>query len=152
MTQIKNPKNFIFSKNLRGLLEEKDKTQKELAEYVGVSAASVNFWFSGKNIPKIDKIEKIASFFHVPVQALLSDKSEKLDKPPQISEVAAVPADAKSESSLMGEIFADRPDILEILDGKVFGSKGNKKPLSPEAKLHIKNSVLFTLRACGYNV
>ena len=79
-------------------------------------------------------------------------ESEKLDKPPNISEVSVVPADAKSESGLMVELFADRPDVLEIIDGKVFGDKENKKPLSPEAKLHIKNSVLFTLRACGYNV
>lgn len=142
----------IFSKNLRNLLEERNETQKELADYVGVSPASVNFWFNGKKIPKIDKIKKIASFFHVPVQALLSEENEKLDKPPHISEVSVVPTDAKSESGLMDEIFADRPDVLEIIDGKVFGDKENKKPLSPEAKLHIKNSVLFTLRACGYNV
>ena len=152
MTQLKNPKDTIFSKNLRNLLETKDKTQKDLADYVGVSTASVNFWVKGTNIPKIDKIKKIASFFHVPVQALLSEENEKLDKPPNLSEVSVVPADAKSESGLMDEIFADRPDVLKIIDGKFFGDKENKKPLSPEAKLHIKNSVLFTLRACGYNV
>lgn len=144
--------NTAFTKNLRQLLHEKDKTQKELAAYVCVSAPSVNSWVKGTKMPQLSKIKKIASFFHVPVQALLSEESEKLDKPPHISEVSVVPADAKSESGLMDEIFADRPDVLEIIDGKVFGDKENKKPLSPEAKLHIKNSVLFTLRACGYNV
>lgn len=59
----------IFSKNLRNLLEERNRTQKDLADYIGVSPASVNFWLTGKKIPKIDKIKKIASFFHVPVQA-----------------------------------------------------------------------------------
>lgn len=145
-------KDTIFSKNLRRLFIEKDKTQRELADFMNVSTAATNFWATGISTPKIDKIKKIASFFHVPVQALLSEESEKLDKPPNISEVSVVPADAKSESGLMDEIFADRPDVLEIIDGKVFGDKENKKPLSPEAKLHIKNSVLFTLRACGYNV
>ena len=36
----------IFSKNLRNLLEERNRTQKDLADYIGVSPASVNFWFN----------------------------------------------------------------------------------------------------------
>ena len=31
----------IFSKNLRNLLEERNRTQKDLADYIGVSPASV---------------------------------------------------------------------------------------------------------------
>lgn len=141
----------VFSNSLRKLLEEKDKTQKDLADYVGVSPASVNFWFNGKKIPKIDKIKKIASFFHVDVSELLSDP----DSPPPAKPVKVdkVPDTAKPANDLMLELFADRPEVLNLLNNNIYRDNDNlPRPLSPELKLHIKNSILFTLRANGYNV
>jgi transcriptional regulator with XRE-family HTH domain len=62
----------IFKDNLNKLLIEKDVTQKALADFVGVSTATVSDWKKGKKMPLMDKIDKICMFFHVDRSELLS--------------------------------------------------------------------------------
>ena len=63
MDDIKNKVQKIFTKNLNNLLSEHNKTQLELANYIGVSNTSVNKWTKGYNTPRMDKIDLICSFF-----------------------------------------------------------------------------------------
>ena len=53
----------IFTKNLNNLLNSHNKTQLELANFIGVSNTSVNKWTRGYNTPRMDKIDLICSFF-----------------------------------------------------------------------------------------
>ena len=39
----------IFGRNLARYIEAKGKTQKEIAEYLGVSAPTVSDWINGQN-------------------------------------------------------------------------------------------------------
>lgn len=55
----------IFSNNLKDLLEKSDKTQLELAKFLGVSNTTVNNYVKGYNMPRMDKIDKICQFFSV---------------------------------------------------------------------------------------
>ncbi len=57
-------------------------TQLELANYIGVSKATVSKWESGKNLPDIALLPVLASFFDITVDELMDYK-------PQISEQAA---------------------------------------------------------------
>ena len=61
----------IFRKNLNGLLAESGHTQKELADYVGVTPASVSEWLKGRKQPRMNKIDMICNFFGVDRTALL---------------------------------------------------------------------------------
>jgi repressor LexA len=54
-----------FKDNLNKLLTEKDVTQKSLADFVGVSTATVSDWKKGKKLPRMDKVDKICQFFHI---------------------------------------------------------------------------------------
>lgn len=56
---------ITFSKNLQQLLKEKKKTQKELADFLNISPASVNKYIKGITYPRFDKINQIATFFEV---------------------------------------------------------------------------------------
>ncbi len=67
----------VFSKNLRYYMESRGKTQKELAEIVGVSAPTVNEWLKGKKFPRIDKIELMSNYFGILKSDLIEDKAEK---------------------------------------------------------------------------
>ena len=67
----------VFSKNLRYYMEAKGKTQKELAEIVGVSAPTINDWISGKKFPRIDRIEKLANYFGILKSDLIEQKSKE---------------------------------------------------------------------------
>jgi transcriptional regulator with XRE-family HTH domain len=55
----------LFAQNLNKLFTQKNVTQKALADYVGVSTASVSDWRKGKIFPRMDRIDRICSFFHV---------------------------------------------------------------------------------------
>lgn len=67
----------VFAKNLRFYLERSGKTQKELAEIVGVSAPTMNDWIKGKKYPRIDKIEILADYFGILKSDLIEEKSEE---------------------------------------------------------------------------
>lgn len=53
----------IFSSNLKRYLSEQNRTQLELSKYLGVSNTTVNNYVKGYNMPRMDKIDKICSFF-----------------------------------------------------------------------------------------
>ena len=67
-----------FRRQLSKLLEENNVTQSELASRLNVSNSAVNNWLLGNNMPRMDKIDKIASIFNIPRSVLIGD-SEKAD-------------------------------------------------------------------------
>lgn len=67
----------VFAENLRFYMERSGKTQKELADIVGVSAPTVNDWLKAKKYPRIDKVERLANYFGILKSDLIEDKTEK---------------------------------------------------------------------------
>lgn len=67
----------VFAKNLRFYMERKGKTQKELAEIVGVSAPTINEWIKAKKYPRIDKIDILADYFGILKSDLIEEKTEQ---------------------------------------------------------------------------
>lgn len=57
--------NAIFAKNLTYYLYKSGHSQKDLAEQIGVSTASVSNWCKGIKVPRMDKVDKMCSFFNV---------------------------------------------------------------------------------------
>lgn len=66
----------IFAKNLTYYINRSGKTQKEIAEVMGVAPSTFNNWAKGMKYPRIDKIEKLANFFGVLKSDLIEDKEE----------------------------------------------------------------------------
>ena len=64
----------IFAENLRRYIERSGKSQKEIAEYIGVSTSTFNEWTKGKKFPRIDKIELLAQFFNCRKSDLIEEK------------------------------------------------------------------------------
>jgi transcriptional regulator with XRE-family HTH domain len=69
--------NEIFAANLRHYIKSSGRTQKELAEYVGVSSPTMHDWCKGKKLPRMDKIEKLSNYFGIEKSDLLEDKKRK---------------------------------------------------------------------------
>ena len=67
----------VFSQNLRKYMAESGKTQRDLAEIIGVNAPTFNEWVSGKKFPRIDKIQKLADYFGILKSDLIEDKTKK---------------------------------------------------------------------------
>lgn len=60
-----------LSENIARLRHEREITQEELADFVGVTKASVSKWESGKSTPDILLLPLLASFFGVTVDELM---------------------------------------------------------------------------------
>lgn len=67
----------VFATNLRYYMESRGKTQKELAEIVGVSAPTMNDWLKAKKYPRIDKIEILSNYFGILKSDLIEEKQEQ---------------------------------------------------------------------------
>lgn len=60
-----------FIKKLSILLEEKNITQRELAEKINVTEVTISRYLSGERSPRIEIVSKIAEFFGVSIDFLL---------------------------------------------------------------------------------
>ena len=60
--------------NLKVARVKRELTQRQLAELVGVSVSTVNRIETGKQILKIDMLNKLANVLEVPVNELLEVK------------------------------------------------------------------------------
>ena len=63
-----------MAKNLAFYLEKSGKTQKEMAEIVGVATSTFNDWMKAKKYPRIDKIEIMANYFGILKSDLIEEK------------------------------------------------------------------------------
>ena len=75
MTDLGNKE--VMARNLTYYVEKSGRTQKELAEIVGVAQSTFNEWCKGKKYPRIDKIEILANFFGILKSDLIEDKTKK---------------------------------------------------------------------------
>ena len=72
----------VFSKNLQKYMDRSGKTQKELAEIMGVTAPTFHEWVKGKKFPRIDKVQKLADYFGILKSDLIEEKpTEEQEKP-----------------------------------------------------------------------
>ena len=94
----------IFSKNLRRLLEESGKTQKELAEAIGESQQVVNTWAIGRSIPRMGRVQKLADFFGVEKSVLVDEWPES--DIPQLPNIFPI---SKKRIPFLGQIACGEP-------------------------------------------
>lgn len=61
----------IFSQNLKRILAEKRLAQIEVSDAIGVPPQTFNSWASGKALPRMDKVQRLADYLDVPKSALI---------------------------------------------------------------------------------
>ena len=122
----------IFSENLKRLFYKQDKTQIELAKYLGVSNTTVNNYVKGYNMPRMDKIDGICRFFGISRSDLISDlpAKEKGLKIPVLGKIiAGVPIEAITDILDYEEIDKDM-----ALRGDFFALKVTGRSMEPTIK------------------
>lgn len=67
----------IFAKNLLGYLYKSKKTQKEVADSIGVSPQTFNTWCQGIALPRMGKVQLLADYFHINKTDLIDDRIHK---------------------------------------------------------------------------
>lgn len=74
----------IFARNLSRYLQKSGRSQREMADIVGVSSSTFNEWMRAKKYPRIDKIEFMANFFGINKSDLIEDDEDKKNTPSEI--------------------------------------------------------------------
>ena len=87
--------NDIFSENFNRYMKDFGYTQTEVAEAIGVTQQAINTWATGKNVPRIDKVSKLASFFGVRITDLTDRHNPNMEETLQ-------------------EVFDRRPDMRAL--------------------------------------
>ena len=72
--------NIFFSENIRRLRKERELTQENLADFLGVSFQAVSKWERGESYPDIELLPAIADFFGVSADSLLGIDRAKSEK------------------------------------------------------------------------
>lgn len=60
----------MLSEKLKKLREEKERSQKDIADYLGISASAYGFYEQGQREPDIEKLAKLADYFGVSIDYL----------------------------------------------------------------------------------
>ena len=67
----------IMAKNLAYYVERSGKSQRELADVLGIATSTFNDWMKGKTYPRIDKIEMLANIFGILKSDLIEERTEE---------------------------------------------------------------------------
>ena len=114
ITEAKKEKNQkkIFSENLNKLLQDRKKSQLEVANDIGVAPQTFNSWAKGVAIPRMGKVQRLADYFHV-------EKSPLLDEPREAITFYTAFKDQKdadlAEKVVNNKSFANLVDLLTKL-------------------------------------
>lgn len=89
---------------LKKLRKEKNLTQEQFAEHLGVSNRTVSRWETGSNMPDISLLVEIADFYEVSIPELINGERKSENMNNEVKEVANTMADYAT---------AEKEDILK---------------------------------------
>lgn len=115
--------NDIFVRQLKYYLNLRNKSQTDLAKYIGVSNGTITNYVNGTNMPRMDKIDKICEFLLIKRSDLLEDHDNNTrPRGVKIKVLGRVAADVPIEAI---EDVIDYEEIPEEMakNGEYFGLK-----------------------------
>lgn len=70
-----NEQKKIFAENINRILYERGKTQKEVADAIGVLPSTFNTWAKGVALPRIGKVQLLADYLGVTKNDLIDERT-----------------------------------------------------------------------------
>ena len=109
-----------MAKNLTYYVEKSGKTQKELAEIVGVAPSTFNDWMKGKKYPRIDKIEILANYFRILKSDLIEEKSnDRKEMQKNNDTISSIVVRLRTDADFLSLVET----LNELEQGKILGVK-----------------------------
>ena len=96
----------IFQKNLLKYISASDKTQKEIADAIGVSPQTFNTWCQGIALPRMGKVQLLADYFHI-------NKSDLIEERDDISSDVYY---LNEETRQIAQEIFENPDLKSLFD------------------------------------
>lgn len=101
------------------LLQQHHTTAYQVAKATGIAQSTLSDWKSGRSVPKIDKLQKIADYFAVSVSYFTDD--EQKEKPADSGRPKLEDADIafyERYTQLSEEEKEDMRDFLELMENR----------------------------------
>lgn len=112
--------NSHFAATLRDLMDRNGTTQKELADFVGVRPQTLSLYTTGETQPNVDKLLKIAEYFHVTTDFLIT--GTVLEDIPVREMLGLSERTVENMKLIKDGYFEDSPYMLSLLD-RLLGDK-----------------------------
>jgi len=130
----------IFAENLSTQMGRLNEKQQDIAALLGVSKSTVSAYCSGKQMPRMDKVEQLARHFGVSCSSLLERSS---------GEVAAEPARPRSEADWLYDALNESGQNEFLRYGRYLASQDEYKASEAEPEIiQIKHYIVPA--AAGY--
>lgn len=65
---------MILYKKFQALLDKTDKTTYQVSKEIGISQTAFSNWKSGRSMPSIESLRRLAKYFGVSIEELLDDE------------------------------------------------------------------------------
>lgn len=112
--------NSHFAATLRALMEKNGTTQKEIAAAVGIRPQTLSLYCTGETQPNVDKLLKIAEFFNVTTDYLIT--GTVLEDIPAREMFGLSERTIENMKLVKDGYFEDSPYMLPLLD-RLLGDK-----------------------------
>ena len=100
----------VFARNLALYLSRSGKSQREMADIMGVSSSTFNEWIKAKKYPRIDKIEFMANYFGIMKSDLIEEHEDIKISPDELQ----LTEGEKALIKLLRRVsVADQPIVIE---------------------------------------
>lgn len=69
----------MLGEKLKALRKERNLKQDDIGELFGITKASVSNWENGRRSPNIQQLQRLANFYHVPLDYFQEKQSFRID-------------------------------------------------------------------------
>lgn len=67
----------VFVKNMHRFMDERGITQADIAARMQLTPSTVSDWYNGKNYPRVDAMQRLASLFDVSMRELTTETDDE---------------------------------------------------------------------------
>ena len=105
----------MFASVLKSLRQERNLSQKELADKLGTSKSTIGMYEQGKRMPKSEKMSEIATFFSVSTDYLMGRASSTTSMTDAIMEKLGISKIVSNKIPMLGKVACGEPIMCEEL-------------------------------------
>ena len=119
----------VIAKNLKRIAYEKEKTQAQIAQELGIHKATISAWMNGTRTPKMSKIDLLCRYFGVNRSDIMEPKND--DEP--------IHYHLNTETELIAQTIYDDPNLHALFDA-ARGNKADNLRLAAEMLKRMKDT------------
>lgn len=123
-----------FAKRLFDELDFQNKTQKQLADFLGTKSSTVHGWSIRDSIPAADTAYKVAQFLGVSLEYLLT--GQKKEEAPESQSIALPPTLSKEDISDIKYFIGVYPSLRPSEKQMIMASLGAAEKPGAESSLN----------------